>query len=87
LCYIRNISEAFDTIQACLCVYVNFLFLSQVTTLLLIVGMDLNNIVMVGRMDQLISHSAQFSQEEAILTISMLLVKEEHYGGMHTFYG
>lgn len=44
---------------------------SLTTTILLIIGMDLNNIVMVGRMDQLISHSVQYRQEAAIPTISM----------------
>jgi len=54
---------------------------------MLVIGMDLNNIVMVGRMDRLTSHSVRYRPEIAILTNSTLLGKEEHYGGMHTFSG
>lgn len=61
--------------------------LISLTTMLLLIGMALNNFVMVGWMDQLISHSVQYRREAAILMISMLLGREEHYGGMHTFFG
>lgn len=54
---------------------------------MLIIGMDLNNIVMVGWTDQLISLNVQYRLETAILTNSTLLGREEHYGGTHTFSG
>jgi len=50
-------------------------------------GMELNNIAMVGLMDQLTLHNVQFKLVAATLMISTSQNKEEPCGGMLIFFG
>jgi len=52
-----------------------------------IIGMELNNIAMVGLMDQLTSHNVQSRLVIATLMTSTSQGNEEHCGGMLIFFG